>query len=123
MSRGEIVEQGTHAELIALGGVYQGLVDAQRISSEKKDGIAAAVEEADEQEGALDELVRAKSVDSSSAAGEMGLVKTKTGRSVGSIEAERPGFESAGMMPQIKYSNTQLIRRVHRSLFYVSLSC
>jgi len=112
MSRGEIVEEGTHAELIALGGVYQGLVTAQRISSERKDGIAVALEADDVQEDAFDGLVRAKSMDSSSAAGEMGLVKTKTGRSVGSIEAERPGFESAGMMPQTMYSNIQLVRKV-----------
>ncbi|ANB14367.1 ATP-binding cassette alpha-factor transporter STE6 [Sugiyamaella lignohabitans] len=33
MSRGDIVEQGTHQELVAMGGVYQRLVEAQRITA------------------------------------------------------------------------------------------
>ena len=45
VSRGEIVEQGTHSELIALGGVYRGLVEAQRISTERKEGIEMAIAE------------------------------------------------------------------------------
>jgi len=34
MSDGKIVEQGTHEELYTANGMYRGLVDAQRISSE-----------------------------------------------------------------------------------------
>jgi hypothetical protein len=113
MSRGEIVEQGTHAQLIAHGGVYQGLVEAQRISSEKVEGVAAA-STWDEDEEELDEIVRHKTTEE-----EPGLEvsRTKTGRSVGSIEAERPGFESAGLMPQTKYSNFQLVKKVYTPLF------
>jgi len=113
MSRGEIVEQGTHAELIAEGGVYKGLVEAQRISSEKKDGIASTAMD-DEEEDALDEIVRHKTRESDP---DLEMMRTKTGRSVGSIEAERPGFESAGLMPQTKYSNFQLIKKVLQHSF------
>lgn len=39
MSEGKIVEQGTHEELYAADGMYRGLVDAQRISTEgREDG-------------------------------------------------------------------------------------
>jgi ATP-binding cassette, subfamily B (MDR/TAP), member 1 len=107
MSRGEIVEQGTHTELIAHGGVYQGLVEAQRISSETVEGIGAA-STWDEDEEELDEIIRHKTDEEP----ELGITRTKTGRSIGSIEAERPGFESAGLMPQTKYSNFQLIKKV-----------
>ena len=34
MSDGQIIEQGTHDKLYAANGMYCGLVDAQRISSE-----------------------------------------------------------------------------------------
>lgn len=108
MSRGEIVEQGTHAELIAHGGVYKGLVEAQRISTETVEGIGAA-STWDEEEEELDEIVRHRTAEEDP---DLGIARTKTGRSVGSIEAERPGFESAGLMPQTKYSNYQLVKKV-----------
>ena len=50
VSRGEIVEQGTHDHLIALGGVYKGLVEAQRISADQIEGIEKAVAEGEEEE-------------------------------------------------------------------------
>jgi len=109
VSRGEIVEQGTHSELIALGGVYYGLVEAQRISAERKEGIEMAIAESDPGEEALDRLVGGKSLND---ADQLALVKTKTGRSVASIEAEQPGFASAGMVQQTDYSNFQLIKKV-----------
>src|SRR6266516_7643668 len=34
LSRGRVVEQGTHDELYALQGVYHGLVEAQSLSAE-----------------------------------------------------------------------------------------
>jgi ATP-binding cassette, subfamily B (MDR/TAP), member 1 len=34
MSDGQIIEQGSHEQLYAANGMYRGLVDAQRISSE-----------------------------------------------------------------------------------------
>jgi ATP-binding cassette subfamily B protein len=41
LSNGEIVERGTHAELLALGGIYRQIYDVQTQSS----GIGAAIEE------------------------------------------------------------------------------
>ena len=38
MSHGQVVEQGTHTDLYARDGMYRGLVDAQRISTETTDG-------------------------------------------------------------------------------------
>ena len=63
VSRGEIVEEGTHSQLIALGGVYKGLVEAQRISAERKEGIEMGITEGDLEEEALDKLVQEKSLD------------------------------------------------------------
>lgn len=43
MSRGELIEQGTHQELIAFGGVYADLVKRQEIATEQsEDGQAAS---------------------------------------------------------------------------------
>jgi hypothetical protein len=105
VSRGEIVEQGTHTELIALGGVYKGLVEAQRISADKKEGIEKAIAEADDE---LEELAKVKSMESADEP--LGLARTKTGRSVASMEAEK--FALAGKDLETKYSNIQLIAKV-----------
>jgi ATP-binding cassette, subfamily B (MDR/TAP), member 1 len=46
ISHGQVVEQGTHDDLYARGGMYRGLVDAQRISAESKgDGFVVQVED------------------------------------------------------------------------------
>ena len=39
LSRGEVVEEGTHDELYAQNGVYRGLVDAQHISVESEEEL------------------------------------------------------------------------------------
>jgi ATP-binding cassette, subfamily B (MDR/TAP), member 1 len=111
ISRGEIVEQGTHSELIARGGVYKGLVEAQRISTDRKEGIEAAIAEGEEEEEALDEMVRTKSVGSADET-PLGLARTKTGRSVASLEAEK-GWTSAGTVPEKTYSNFTLVKKVY----------
>jgi ATP-binding cassette, subfamily B (MDR/TAP), member 1 len=110
ISRGEVVEQGTHTELISLGGVYKGLVEAQRISAERKEGIEKAIAEGEEQEEAIDDMVRIRSMESADEAS-FGLTKTRTGRSVASMEAEKKGFASAGTIPETSYSNFQLIKK------------
>lgn len=112
VSRGEIVEEGTHAELIALGGVYQGLVEAQRISAERKEGIEMAIAEGEEEEEELDRILSREKSPERADSLPLGLQRTKTGRSLASLEGERPEFTSAGMMPQTKYSNPQLVKRV-----------
>jgi hypothetical protein len=111
ISRGEIVEQGTHAELIALGGAYKGLVEAQQISAEQKEGIEKAIAEGEEGEEAIDKLVRQKSPDDADSV-PLGLMRSKSARSIASVEAERPGFASAGILQETHYSNYQLLRKV-----------
>lgn len=69
-----------------------------------------AIAEGEEGEEAIDKLVREKSMDS---ADQLQLSKTKTGRSIASIEAERPGFASAGIVPETHYSNTELVKKVN----------
>ena len=111
ISRGEIVEQGTHNDLIARGGVYKGLVEAQRISADRKDGVEMAIAEGrDQEEEEIDDMVKVKSLDSADDQ-PLGLQRTKTGRSVTSIEGEKM-FTEAGVMPQTKYSNFQLMKKV-----------
>jgi len=114
VSRGEIVEQGTHADLIALGGVYKGLVEAQRISVDRKEEIEHTITEEDPQEEAIDEMVRVTSAKSLEEDGELALTRPKTGKSDKVIEADT-GFTGAGAVPQTRYSNFQLIRKVLRS--------
>jgi ATP-binding cassette subfamily B (MDR/TAP) protein 1 len=109
ISRGEIVEQGTHSELIVLGGVYKGLVEAQRISSgqteDEESGHIAEVEEA------INEVVRVDSDQKEELP--LGLTKTKTGRSTASIEMEK-GFQNAGVIEETQYSNYQTVRKALR---------
>ena len=115
ITRGQIVEQGTHAELLALGGVYSGLVEAQRISADAKEGTEKGIAEAEEEEDALDQLVRGKSGQQTGDEVPLGLQRTKTGRSIGSIEGEKSDFQSAGIVKETKYSNFQLFRKVYSS--------
>jgi ATP-binding cassette subfamily B (MDR/TAP) protein 1 len=109
VSRGEIVEQGTHSQLIVRGGVYKGLVEAQRISSgqseDEESGHVAEVEEA------INEAVRVDSGQKEELP--LGLPKIRTGPSLASIEMEK-GFQNAGVMEEIQYSNYQTIRKALR---------
>lgn len=111
ISRGEIVEEGTHSELIARGGVYKGLVEAQRISTEQKEGIEKAIAEDGESENDIDELVRVKTKDSADHSA-IALQRTKTGRSIASVEGEKPDFMDAGIVRPTRYSNIELVRKV-----------
>ena len=110
VSRGEIVEQGTHDDLIALGGAYKGLVEAQRISAERKEGIELAIAEGEDQEDEIDQMVRIKSIESNDDQ-PLGLQKTKSGRSITSIEGDKV-FTEAGLVPQTQYTNFQLVKKV-----------
>lgn len=109
MSRGEIVEQGTHDDLIALGGVYKGLVEAQRISTERTGAIEREIAAGNAEEEAIDELVRVTSLQSST--DEVPLARAKTLRSVTSDEAVN-AFISAGIVPETNYGNIELFRKV-----------
>lgn len=55
MSQGQIVEQGTHNELMALGKEYYQLVTAQvktneNVDASKKDGIVATIEKDEDED-------------------------------------------------------------------------
>lgn len=52
LEKGELVEQGTHAELIAKGGLYESLWSRQRQAEKARENLAHALEEA-ERTGAL----------------------------------------------------------------------
>ena len=110
ISRGEIVEEGTHSELIALGGVYEGLVEAQRISAEQKEGIEKAIAEGEDYENDIDDMVRVKTKDSVDLPG-IELQRTKTGRSIASIEGDKLSFMDAGIVQPTQYSNMELVRK------------
>jgi ATP-binding cassette subfamily B (MDR/TAP) protein 1 len=110
VSRGEIVEQGTHADLVAQGGVYKGLVEAQRISTEHIETETEGGSK-DEEEKAINDLVHVKSAEGAEMP--LGLSRTKTGRSAASVEIEgEKDFTQAGIVKETRYSNYQIIRRV-----------
>lgn len=50
LSEGKIVEQGTHAQLLALGGTYKTLVEAQRISESNIEELDQSIDEINEKE-------------------------------------------------------------------------
>jgi ATP-binding cassette subfamily B (MDR/TAP) protein 1 len=92
LSKGEIIEQGTHDELLARNGMYANLVNAQHISS-------AADEEKNEIE--LEEEVLEKADKSFDV-----LERTVTQGTIEEKEAE-----------PTNYSNYQLIRKVITSVY------
>jgi hypothetical protein len=89
--------------------MYLGLVEAQRISAERKEGIELAILEGEEAEEEIDKLVGEKNLENDD---QVQLVRTKTGRSVASVEGEKLGFEYAGIVPETQYSNIQLVKKV-----------
>ena len=98
MARGEIAEQGNHQELMAHSGIYRGLVEAQRISSEDQEGDTFEFdEEEEEKENAL--VQRISSHDTKD---ELHRAATKAS----TVFSEKP------VAPEKKYTNFQLIREV-----------
>lgn len=96
MSRGAVIEQGTHDDLYARDGMYRGLVDAQRISAEGRgDGYREEVES----EG---HIFRVRSEDISSPLG-----KTITGQPTMSFNEN-----NAGVVAQTKYPLFYLLKKV-----------
>jgi ATP-binding cassette subfamily B (MDR/TAP) protein 1 len=100
MSRGEIVEQGTHDDLYARDGMYRGLVDAQRISAQHT-GAAGEItpEETDDDEN----LVHRSPSDQSEL-----LRRTTTGGSRITVNQN-----NLGVVEKKKYSGVYLLKRVH----------
>ena len=59
LSRGEVVEEGTHDQLYAQNGVYRGLVDAQHISVESEEELEKRLPEPEHSEVYLSEFTSA----------------------------------------------------------------
>ncbi|KAI4151420.1 MAG: hypothetical protein LQ340_003498 [Diploschistes diacapsis] len=62
MTRGRVVEQGTHDELLEREGSYYNLVEAQRISAKREEATAVENERHDETEAKLTRAVTEKSL-------------------------------------------------------------
>ena len=101
LSRGQVVEQGTHAQLLALGGVYRDLVQAQLIS---EDGERTLVEEKTEDLGSK----RHEATDN------LALTAVKSGESAASTEVRRIPPMTARDDTK-KYSNFLLVKKVPHS--------
>ncbi len=96
MSKGRVVEQGTHDELYAQDGMYRGLVDAQRISAESTGEGTETPEEITEME-----LIRNRSRSYSHGPDSPNLIRrTTTNRS--SIHESKD--VEAGVVEMKKYS-------------------
>ena len=102
MSRGRIVEQGTHDELLEKGGAYYNLVEAQRISAENEGKQAEDDAKLDGSEG---ELAQSSSPEKTITNSK--LERMATGKSVSSAVLESRGTSSG---PQ--YSLWTLIKVV-----------
>jgi ATP-binding cassette subfamily B (MDR/TAP) protein 1 len=117
MSHGQIVEQGTHDDLLERKGAYHGLVEAQRIAAANENKEEGDDEDAVTPAEEKGELVR-KTTSRTSAKGstpvdpddEIKLKRTQTGKSASSVAIEKktPGNEH----PQ--YSLLTLIKVIVR---------
>ena len=103
MSQGRAVEQGTHEELYGQDGMYRGLVDAQRISTET---TADEVETPEEISNEL-EIIRSRS--RSQSADLPALLRRSTTNKSSIVEAKDIG---AGVVEKRKYSLFYLLRKV-----------
>lgn len=116
---GSIVEQGTHDNLLELGGPYSKLVEAQRINEEKEADALADIDDDSDEAYEKEEIARIKSYASASSGGKAKFEETQPGlaeediiqraetrKSVSSmVLAKRTGSEGTG-----KYSLWTLIK-------------
>lgn len=110
MSQGKVVEEGTHDQLYAHDGMYRGLVDAQRISTESTgDGGDETREEDTEME-----LIRSRTRSQSIPQSPTLLRQSTTGKS---SLVETQDIES-GVVEKKKYSLFYLLKRVCLLLLY-----
>ena len=113
MSRGEIIEQGTHNDLYALDGMYRGLVDAQRISAQstKDSGEITPESEAEEEE---EDVIRRMT---SNPAADNLVRRTTTGQSAQTTQTVDIRQNQFGVVEKKKYSLGYLLKKV--SLLWV----
>lgn len=109
MSRGRIVEQGTHNHLIETQGAYYNLVEAQRIAAEKE---GKDLEDMPLEEEVDDNLLEKKQTNASNGGyvedpADLELGRTTTGKSVSSMALKDKSSE-----PERHYSLGTLIRVV-----------
>ena len=99
MSRGEIVEQGTHDDLYARDGMYRGLVDAQRTSAQHTGEAGESTpEDTDE-----DEVINPTRTQS----GPLELQRSATGGSHTTVRQN-----NSGVIEKTKYSGSYILKRV-----------
>lgn len=103
ISQGQVVEQGTHDGLYARGGMYRGLVDAQRISAESIGG--EFVVQAEDRENLWHDPTRCDSLEKASLPR-----NSASGRLTTSAKKD-----NAGIIVQTKYPLHILFKKV-RSL-------
>ena len=108
MSRGEIIEQGTHNDLYALDGMYRGLVDAQRISAQstKDSGEITPESEAEEEE---EDVIRRMT---SNPAADNLVRRTTTGQSAQTTQTVDIRQNQFGVVEKKKYSLGYLLKKV-----------
>jgi len=105
-SQGKVVEQGTHDELYAQDGMYRGLVEAQRISTESTGGEGAETpEEVHEIETAI--LTRSRSQSNPP-----GFLRRST---TGKSSIVEPTDLESGVVAKTKYRLWYLFKKVSRS--------
>jgi ATP-binding cassette subfamily B (MDR/TAP) protein 1 len=111
MSRGRIVEQGTHDQLLENRGAYFSLVEAQRISADKEEGNAEVDTSEEEVEETILKTNTGKNLgyvaDPDDANLENKLNRTLTGKSISSLTLQR---QNSG--PANRYSLWTLIKVV-----------
>ena len=97
LSRGQVVEQGTHAQLLAIGGIYKDLVQAQLISGDRGGAL-------EEEKAENFEEKRQRTTDN------LALTTVKSGESAASLEIGE--LQPVVSHDTRKYSNFQLVKKV-----------
>ena len=99
LSRGEVVEQGTHIELLALGGVYKDLVRGQLVSEDRREPL-------DEEKQEVNRLL----ITDGLTLPPVKSIESSTSLQVGSVQS--PECRDISTV----YSNLQLVKKILFSL-------
>jgi ATP-binding cassette, subfamily B (MDR/TAP), member 1 len=110
MSRGTVVEQGRHDELLESRGAYYNLVEAQKISAKREEARAAEQEKSDAVEEELNRQVTRKSAKSVQSDPDDANLRKKLDRTTSTQSVSSAALKSRAPETEVEYSLGTLIK-------------